>query len=206
MILNLQVTASSDDCWGCYTSFYPDYYAFTLTDVGLRIGDYNSNFVDYQSGMRFLNVTIPKGATITLAQLVVVATAWKYGIPMPTIIMKGQDADNPSTFSTWADYLGRARTAAVVNWTPAAWVAGTTYTSPDIKTIIQAIVNRAGWASGNSLVIFWSDPPGYGGISALGWYSWDGGSGSQLHIEYSLGSPGMASEPMGAKLIAGKLI
>ncbi|GAH46716.1 unnamed protein product, partial [marine sediment metagenome] len=33
----------------------------------------------------------------------------------------------------------------------------TLYQSPDIKDIIQEIINLDGWASGNPLAIFWDD-------------------------------------------------
>jgi hypothetical protein len=101
--------------------------------------------------LRFTPVTIPQGATITTAYLTFRAnmTAATPGGGR----IYGQAADNPPTFTTFGEYDSRVWTSANVHWTPAAWVIDTNYTSPDIKTVIQEIVNRPGWASGNALVL-----------------------------------------------------
>ena len=44
-------------------------------------------------------------------------------------------------------------TTAVVNWQPAAWTNNTTYDTPDLSTIIQEIIDRAGWVSGAHMQI-----------------------------------------------------
>jgi hypothetical protein len=69
--------------------------------------------------------------------------------------IEGEDADNPATFSTYADFIARVRTTANVSWiNSAASYPPDYYTSPDISSIIQEIVNRGGWASGNHIAIF----------------------------------------------------
>jgi len=44
-----------------------------------------------------------------------------------------------------------------VSWTPAAWntegQAGASQQTPDLKDIVQEIVNRAGWSANNGLAI-----------------------------------------------------
>ena len=51
----------------------------------------------------------------------------------------------------------RSRTTASVSWSPAAWTAvgqaGPEQRTPNIAPVIQELVNRSGWSSGNSLVI-----------------------------------------------------
>ncbi|MBA7627008.1 hypothetical protein ES703_34469 [subsurface metagenome] len=106
---------------------------------------------------RFLNIYVPKGATITHAYLKPTARTSDASLLVKSKIHGEKDA-SPATFSTYADYDARTRTTAVVNWDDIPfWVLGTLYQSPDIKTIIEEIVALDAWASGNPLVIFWDD-------------------------------------------------
>jgi hypothetical protein len=106
-------------------------------------------------GMRFSNVTIPRGATISRAY---VQFGAKEGQSEATALtIQGQAADNAGTFAFTAGNVStRGRTAAAVSWTPAAWVAGevgANQRTPDLAAVLQEVVNRAGWASGNALVL-----------------------------------------------------
>ena len=106
-------------------------------------------------GMRFNNVNVPKGKTITNAYIQFTVDEKNSGSTSLTI--KGQAADNTTTFTTAANNVSsRATTAASVAWAPAAWstvgAAGTAQRTPDLKNIVQEIVNRAGWAQNNSMV------------------------------------------------------
>jgi hypothetical protein len=66
--------------------------------------------------------------------------------------LQGIAEDNTADYST--DPSGRTRTSASVLWHGFTQSAFNTYQdSPDISTIIQEIVNRAGWSSGNALGI-----------------------------------------------------
>ncbi len=152
--INRQVSASTDDCVRRLTPSW-----FSLTYVRFWCGDGAGGFYDYRSGARFLNITIPKAANIVSAYLKLKAEY--YTTSRVNSIIRGEDADDAATFSTSGDYDGRARTSANVAWTPPAWVIDTWYNSPNIKTIIQEIVNRGGWASGHDLVIFWEDAVGF---------------------------------------------
>jgi hypothetical protein len=112
---------------------------------------------DQLVGMRFQGVTIPRGATISSAyvqfQTDEVTTA------TTALTIRGQAADNPATFSstTAGKISTRTRTASAVSWSPVAWTtveqAGAGQRTPNIASVIQEIVNRTGWTSGNSLVI-----------------------------------------------------
>jgi hypothetical protein len=68
------------------------------------------------------------------------------------------DVGGDDTFSSATDFAGRTRTTASVAWANVpAWTSGTWYNSPDIKTIVQEIVNLSTWASGEGMVIFLED-------------------------------------------------
>ena len=122
--------------------------------------DYTSDeWYRYYGGMRFLNITIPQGATILSAYLKLKANL-NLAVTTVNTRFEGQNSDDTNTFveDPITDYEGRPRTVAKVNCNAIpAWVLGTLYTSFDIKTIIQEIVNRGGWTSGNSIVIFWNE-------------------------------------------------
>jgi len=140
--------------------------------------------------MRFTNVTIPKGATITTAYLTFRARDNRTGTVVRSKIY-GEDADNPSSFSHYADYDGRPRTSASVTWDSIpGWSGGNDYNSPEIKIIIQEIIDREGWESGNALVTFWDDHDDrsdHNDNATRRGQSYDGSASNapKLHIEYT---------------------
>lgn len=153
------VGANSDDCMYRAVVEYFDIYSGHI-----YAGDSSSSYYDYGGGMRWTDISIPKNATIDSAYLAL----WGRGIygVIPETFIEGEDADNAITFSTVDDYKDRDRTSAVVSWTPSEWLLSNWNTSSDIKSVIQEIVNRTGWVSGNALVLFWRDADGWGGVAA----------------------------------------
>jgi len=104
-------------------------------------------------GMRFNGITVPKNATITSAYIEFVnKTALSTSV---TLTISGQAIDNAPTFTTASNNItGRTKTTATVSWTPGNWATvNSAYQSADISTIVQEIVNRSGWVSGNSMVM-----------------------------------------------------
>ena len=119
------------------------------------------NIVDYRTqhqtvGLRFDGVAVPQGATITRAYVQFQADRAASGDISLTIA--GQAADDPPTFLTAAGNIStRPRTAASVGWTPAPWSAagdrGVAQQTTELAPVIQEIVARPGWASGNAVVL-----------------------------------------------------
>jgi len=106
-------------------------------------------------GMRFPGLAIPPGAPILAAGVQLRADESDSG---PTLLtLQGQDADDAPVFGTGTGNISsRPRTGAVVVWSPLAWSlggAGPAQQTPDLSEIVQAIVDRPGWASGNALVL-----------------------------------------------------
>jgi hypothetical protein len=98
-------------------------------------------------------VIIPQAATIDSAKITITAgdsdsgtnTAWQ---------MRGEDEDTATTPTSRADVVAFNLTTASVNWNnEGAWTLDNTYDSPDITSIVQEIVNREGWSSGNNMQI-----------------------------------------------------
>ncbi|MBI3546353.1 MAG: VWA domain-containing protein [Gammaproteobacteria bacterium] len=101
-------------------------------------------------GVRFMNVYIPRGATITSAKLTFTADATQSAATNITI--SADDHDDTPTFSTITnDITSRAQTSTSVAWSVPSWSNGTRYESPNIGAVLQTVVNRTGWCSGNAV-------------------------------------------------------
>jgi len=123
----------------------------TMTTTGVTIGASLDATTEYV-GLRFQSIAIPQGATITNAYLRVVPSGTAEDEPLVTIA--GFDEDNTATFSTTASNItNRTITTATVAWSNTNLSAtGTSYhNSPALTTIVQEIVDRGGWASGNAM-------------------------------------------------------
>jgi acid phosphatase type 7 len=135
-------------------------------------------------GLRFTGLAIPKGVTITNAYVQFVAK--EAGSTTTSLVIKGENTDNSAAFSGATNELTlRPKTAASISWSPSAWIAeagSTAQRTPDIKTIVQQIVNRSGWVSGNSITLIIT---GTGKRTA---YAYEGSSSKapQLVIEYTM--------------------
>ena len=110
-------------------------------------------------GLRFASVSIPQGALITGARIVFSVDEPDKKTDPTNLIIRAQDSDNPGTFTTTPfDISSRATLGMMVNWTiedgswTAAGEASPTTTSPDLTALVQALVDRTGWAAGNAMV------------------------------------------------------
>lgn len=164
---SVRTAASADDC---YVGSHSSVWTLSLTDTQ-SAGYYDATYNKRGGGMRFLGVTIPQGSTITSAYITFTAKTSGNVTTVNTVLI-GEDVDDAATFSDIANYQARRgtvvggandnylTTASVDYNSIAAWTENTTYNSADISTIVQEIVNRTGWASGNDMVIFWDDHAG----------------------------------------------
>ena len=140
---------------------------------------------DQTVGMRFNAVTIPPGATIVTAY--VQFQVDEISSDATSLTIEGEATENATTFSgSSGNISSRSRTASFVSWDPAPWTtkgdAGPDQQTPDIASIIQEIVNRSGWSSGNSLVIIIT---GTGERTAES-FNGDQNGAPLLHVEYLL--------------------
>ncbi|HEX6810455.1 MAG TPA: hypothetical protein VF384_02425 [Planctomycetota bacterium] len=106
-------------------------------------------------GMRFQSLAIPPGAVITSAYLQF--TTDKNKSIATQLSIAGQASDNAPVFLAVANNISsRPRTTATVGWAPVPWTivgeAGPNQRCPDLASIVQEIVSRPGWVSGNSMV------------------------------------------------------
>jgi len=122
--------------------------SFYLASMSIPLG--GTAVDDYRNGGFRFPVPILSGTTIASAKMTLRASGSSAAVC--NFRIKGDDADDSVTFSTWPNYVGRTRTTAFVDWSPTAWTIGLDYDSPDITSIVQEIVNRVGFT--NHLTIF----------------------------------------------------
>ncbi len=123
------------------------YYNHTDLDLGSFV---NGNTDPSYIGVRFQNVAIPRGAIITSAYIEF--TSNDDQTETTDLAIWGQAVDHAPQFTTnSADISSRTHTTAEVDWSEESWTTGGKYQTPDIKTIVQELVNREGWSSGNAM-------------------------------------------------------
>jgi len=139
----------------------------------MAVGPYGST--GDRSGIRFPSASIPKGSVISSAVL----TLYSYGSTSGETCnakIYGNDADNAVAPTSHAQAQGLDLTTAFVSWNGiGSWTAGSGYDTPGLATIIQEIIDRDGWSSGNAIQIIIHDDG-----SSVGAYrtphAWDGGN------------------------------
>jgi len=134
----------------------PGVYTFNVNFNDSLVGNVAAGRYGEGIGIQY-PINLPKGATVLNANLAITARASLGGVTVRSRIT-GEATDNASAFSDIANFNGRSHTTANVTWDSIqAFTDQTVYYSPDIKTVIQEIVNRPGWVSGNTITIFWED-------------------------------------------------
>ncbi|MDH3296067.1 MAG: hypothetical protein OER95_17250, partial [Acidimicrobiia bacterium] len=135
-------------------------------------------------GVRFTGIEVPQGATITNAWIQFQTD--ETDTIQTDLTIRAQDSDDTATFvNSSGNISSRPVTTANVPWSPLAWTivgeAGDLQKTPNISAPIQAVVNRAGWTNGNSMVIIFT---GSGSRTAE---SYDGFAAAAplIHIEYT---------------------
>lgn len=104
------------------------------------------------TGIRFRNVFIPKGAVIDSAFIVLTSHEGKSTEDVANLTIIGDDVDNSPTFTEDSLVSARNRTSASVRWiVDEEWGLWTEHQTPDLKTIVQEIIEREGWQTGNAL-------------------------------------------------------
>lgn len=126
----------------------------------LEIGEYDTwtqNGIEQgvqTIGLKFNNIDIPPGATILSANLQFTCDATGEDDCEMTIF--AENVGNPMPFTEDPyNVTSRAKTQASVVWNVPPWlekIAGPAQKTPDILSVVQEVVDRADWSSGNSMV------------------------------------------------------
>ena len=143
----IQVSQGVDDAEQALVSgrVYRDSNDLELVDDGAQNGH-------QVVGIRFQDVKLSPGTTVDAVYIEFKADASDSGPASLTI--RGEASDFPDVFRNLeGNITGRPVTAAVVNWLELApWEAGQTYRTPNLAPIVQELIDRNGWTSGNSVV------------------------------------------------------
>jgi len=146
-------------------------------------------------GIRFTSLPIPKGATIQHAFIQFTTKGDKAPVS-GALTIKAVDADDAGAFtSTASDVSSRATTTTSVSWsgsTSSTWgttgggTRGADQRTPDLKTVVQAIVSRSGWASGNAMSFVIT------GSGVRNSYAYEGNKdyAPELIVQYTTAAPG----------------
>lgn len=104
-------------------------------------------------GMYWEFIDVPQGAVIDQAYITFVAKEVQTG--SMTVRLHGHATDSSIYFTLEVGNISnRPLTTAFVDWSPPDWtVIDQAYQSADIAPILQELVNREGWQSGNHVAI-----------------------------------------------------
>lgn len=151
-------------------------------------------------GVRFANLQIPKGVTIKSASLQF-TTSGRANPTVGNIEIFGQASVNVLPFASATNNISqRTLTIAKTDWAgsdDATWginaegTAGVLQKTPDLKSIVQEIVDGSNWASGNALAFVMK---GQGVRNA---HSYDGSSAGAptLTVVFERTNTALAAEP-----------
>jgi hypothetical protein len=182
LTLTVPLAASADDAEESATG------AVNLTSTDLElVNDDATSAGDQLVGLRFAGLAIPQGAIITSATIQF--TADEAQSETTTLDITVEAADHAAAFSATAGNLSnRPITATRVVWQPSAWSvlgeAAASQRTPNLAGIVQEIVSRPGWASGNAIALFIE---GAGQRTAEA-FDKSGGSPPSLSVTYSIES------------------
>ena len=179
-ILDLQVSASGDDGFSETTGD-----AYNNNAASIQLGKGGNDTQQYKAWMRFLNVAIPQGATITAAYM-----QWHCELAEtdnPSVRIFANDVDNAVAPTTAAERQALVNTTAYADYTLEDYAADTWYTTPSLVPVVQEIVDQPGWTENNAMQLL-VDNNGSGVLvyRFISTYDRTGNvKGPKLHVEYS---------------------
>ena len=156
-----------------------DYWnTFSGTNEFIYLGNVGGSSTN--GALRFEDVTIPQGETIIEAILGYMVGSKGAGVGDLKAIIYGIDEGNTGAFSS--SPMLRTRTTAFdqANWSlPSAG----NYSLHNITSIVQEIVDRGDWASGNAMGFILNDDSSPNDV-----YAFDAPNGSDSYLEITYGS------------------
>lgn len=184
--IDIQVGSSSDD------AFWRESDSTFNNTATVGYFGYSTNAIWHQinSLQRFTNITIPQAATITSSYL-----SFYAGTGTGTDVnasISAIDSDNAAAPTTYSTAENATRTTGVSWLSIPTWTLTTWNNSPSINSVIQTIIDRANWTSGNAIVLYVEDNAS--GTSANNYrqfyqFNQSASIAPKLHIEYSSGGP-----------------
>lgn len=144
-------------------------------------------------------LAVPKAATITAATIALVRNAAWSDIAGGTFGV--ENVDDSAAPSTGANMIGRSFTGSI----PASATSGAAGTSwtVNVTSLVQAVVNRSGWVSGNRVLLRHLDPSSFASAVARGRdYDSGGAQSPTLTVTYEAAGTPTGPEPGRRLLLA----
>ena len=184
-VIETSISASNDDAESNKNGGAAWYNNNDL-DIGRFDGNNNT---ESALGLRFNNLTIPPNSQITAAYIEFKAKIASDAAAV-NLQIAGEDIDDAPTFTTANNNItGRTQTTSKASWSIAGqWVANNSYQTSDIKGVIQEIVDRDGWTSGNSMAFIIQNDSANPSNAWRAAKPFDGfgiAESPKLHIEYT---------------------
>src|SRR3989339_1158402 len=160
------------------TTWYPNGFANNQITFG-DDGSLSPNESANDAGFILSPINIPRGAEIISASLLIPSPIQNNG--MPNVLIKGFAEDNAAVFASDGSNRPstRTKTQAQVQWNLGHaeagvligdhWTAESYYESPEIKEIIQEIIDKPGWAKSKLGIVIENYNSGQGNVK----YCWD---------------------------------
>ena len=169
--LRYQVSSQSDNA-----EERSDGYPATGSELTFR--DRSNEYI----GVRFRNVALPQGAIIINANLEFTAYQTSYN-SFASFNIAGVDQDDPSDFNPHTRNLlrNKPKTASVAWYAIPRWYRNYTYQGPPVTSIVEQIVGRSGWQSGNNMMFVFSD---FAGVRGAYTYNGKPSGTVSLVVEY----------------------
>lgn len=146
---------------------------------------------------RFPNITIPQGATINSAYIRLVTYVTTYVDPIDSIACEDVDSASVIESGYTYDISGRwdNRTDAVLLWDEDGVGGGYPWidSTPDLSIMVQEIVDRPGWKSGNAMIFLFKNTTVNSDSAYYETFSWDDDDhtlGAILHVSYNVAQVG----------------
>ena len=187
-----------------FSTYVPDGAArdcFSRSDIGistssaLEVGVWSSSgttwndVLKYQIGIQF-PLAIPQGAIITYAALEVEALGDFGGGDNSLRVLVAQE-DDVSPFTNGLPNLENrySWSQTSVGWVQDTWENEYRYRTPDMSSLVQGVVSRSGWSSGNyiCLMIDYMTSDQYRDWNSIkGTWSYNGDDLPTLYVDYIL--------------------
>lgn len=166
------------------STWYPSGFQNNMTTFG-DDGSLDPEQSPNDAGFIFSPIAIPKRAEIISAKILVTSPFQNNG--MPNVLIKGLAEDDAAVFASNGSNRPslRNKTNAKVQWNLGHaeagvligdhWTAESAYESPELKDIIQEIVDRPGWAGSKLGLVLENYNSGHGNTKYIWDYNQDSG-------------------------------
>lgn len=195
--LGLQLRATTDRTYNYYVGDHASAPTLTITYTAPAPASRST-------GLRFQNVGVPRGATITSARIDFVP-AGSNDEPV-TFDVSAENTGSANSFTAGENFTARASRTVKKAWTPDAWRTENppTYVEgPTVLDQVQTVVNNSAWCGNNPMAFFFEPTAGSGNRTT---YSQDGSSTLKpvLRITYEGGEGGCLKPQFETRITAPK--